>query len=256
MTQNETVLAGILEIFRHNPQKQFKVDQIEKMARRSHLGSFTDQVKALAYLEHEKKIITDGNGRYQLAQENTIVEGVFRANDKGFGFVRLDEEDADDVFISSDFTKLALDGDRVKVKITAGGNPWNGKGPEGQVVQILERGVDAIVGEYTPLEDIQVKLSHFAGYVTSTNKKFKQYKVYVSENGLIPQLGDMVKVSIKDYPSEDLPDRMTGAVVKIIGNKNDPGVDIMSIVAEHDIRVDWPQDALDQANAIPDHVLP
>ncbi|MFV4923666.1 ribonuclease R, partial [Lactobacillus delbrueckii] len=254
MAQNETVLAGVLEIFRHNPQKQFSVDQIERQARRDRLGNFTDLVKALAYLERKKQIITDGNGRYQLAQENTEVEGVFRANDKGFGFVRLDDEEADDVFINSDATKLALDGDRVKVKITAGGNPWNGKGPEGQVEEILERGASSIVGEYTPLEDLQVKISHFAGYVISTNKKFKKYRVYVSENGLIPQMGDMVKVSLKTYPTEDLPDQMTGAVVEIIGNKNDPGVDIMSIVAEHDIRTEWPEDALEQANAIPDHV--
>lgn len=254
MAQNETVLAGVLEIFRHNPQKQFSVDQIERQARRDRLGNFTDLVKALAYLEQGKQIITDGNGRYQLAQENTEVEGVFRANDKGFGFVRLDDEEADDVFINSDATKLALDGDRVKVKITAGGNPWNGKGPEGQVEGILERGANSIVGEYTPLEDLQVKISHFAGYVISTNKKFKKYRVYVSENGLIPQMGDMVKVSLKTYPTEDLPDQMTGAVVEIIGNKNDPGVDIMSIVAEHDIRTEWPEDALEQANAIPDHV--
>ncbi|MFK5588154.1 ribonuclease R [Lactobacillus delbrueckii] len=254
MAQNETVLAGVLEIFRHNPQKQFSVDQIERQARRDRLGNFTDLVKALAYLEQEKQIITDGNGRYQLAQENTEVEGVFRANDKGFGFVRLDDEEADDVFINSDATKLALDGDRVKVKITAGGNPWNGKGPEGQVEEILERGASSIVGEYTPLEDLQVKISHFAGYVIPTNKKFKKYRVYVSENGLIPQMGDMVKVSLKTYPTEDLPDQMTGAVVEIIGNKNDPGVDIMSIVAEHDIRTEWPEDALEQANAIPDHV--
>jgi ribonuclease R len=67
-------------------------------------------------------------------------------------------------------------------------------------------------------------------------------------------MGDMVKVSLKTYPTEDLPDQMTGAVVEIIGNKNDPGVDIMSIVAEHDIRTEWPEDALEQANAIPDHV--
>lgn len=254
MAQNETVLAGVLEIFRHNPQKQFSVDQIERQARRDRLGNFTDLVKALAYLEQKKQIITDGNGRYQLAQENTEVEGVFRANDKGFGFVHLDDEEADDVFINSDATKLALDGDRVKAKITAGGNPWNGKGPEGQVEEILERGASSIVGEYTPLEDLQAKISHFAGYVISTNKKFKKYRVYVSENGLIPQMGDMVKVSLKTYPTEDLPDQMTGAVVEIIGNKNDPGVDIMSIVAEHDIRTEWPEDALEQANAIPDHV--
>ncbi len=47
---------------------------------------------------------------------------------------------------------------------------------------------------------------------------------------------------------------MTGAVIKIIGNKNDPGVDIMSIVSAHDVRTDWPEDAMKQANNIPDHV--
>ena len=256
MAQNERILAGVLEIFRHNPQKQFRVDQIEKMARRDRLGNFTELIKALSYLEREKKIITDGKGQYQLAQEDSIVEGVFRANDKGFGFVRLDDEEADDVFIQKDYTNYAIDGDRVKVKITAGGNPWNGKGPEGQVIEILERGLETLVGEFHPMTDEQVKLSHFIGYVLSNNKKLHNYRVYVSENGLIPQMGDMVKVSIKNYPDEENPESMTGAIIEIIGNKNDPGVDIMSIVAEHDVRTEWPEEAMKQANAIPDHVIP
>ncbi len=254
MAQNERILAGVLEIFRHNPQKQFRVDQVEKMARRDRLGNFTELIKALSYLEHEKKIITDGKGQYQLAQENTIVEGEFRANDKGFGFVRLDDEDADDIFIQKDFTDYAVDGDRVEVKITADGNPWNGKGPEGQVTKIIEHGLKSLVGEFHPLTDEQVKISHFIGYVLSSNKKLHNYRVYVSENGLIPQMGDMVKVSIKNYPDKDNPDSMTGAIINIIGNKNDPGVDIMSIVAAHDVRVEWPEDAMKQANEIPDHV--
>ncbi|GAA3635364.1 ribonuclease R [Lactobacillus hamsteri] len=254
MAQNEKILAGVLEIFRHEPQKQFRVDQIEKMARRNRLGNFTELIKALSFLEHDKKIITDGKGRYQLAKENTVVEGSFRANDKGFGFVRLDDEDADDVFIQKDYTDYAVNGDRVKVKITAGGNPWNGKGPEGQVIEIIERGLDSLVGEFHPMTDEQVKISHFIGYVLSNDKKLHNYRVYVSENGLIPQMGDMVKVSIKNYPDKDNPESMTGAIVDIIGNKNDPGVDIMSIVAAHDIRTEWPEDAMKQANEIPDHV--
>ena len=254
MAQNEKTLAGVLEIFRHNPQKQFRVDQIERLARRDRLGNFTELIKAISYLEHEKKIITDGKGQYKLTQENTIVEGTFRANDKGFGFVRLDDEDVDDVFIQKDYTNYAVDGDRVRVKITAGGNPWNGKGPEGQVTEVIERGLDNLVGEFHPLTDEQVKISHFIGYVLSNNKKLHNYRVYVSENGLIPQMGDMVKVSIKDYPDKDNPDSMTGAIVDIIGNKNDPGVDIMSIVAAHDVRTEWPEDAMEQANNIPDHV--
>ncbi|MDF7683254.1 ribonuclease R [Lactobacillus sp. ESL0679] len=254
MAQNEKILANVLEIFRHNPKKQYQVEQIDRMLRRDRLGSFSDIVKALSFLEQEKKIITDGNGHYQLAQENTVVEGSFRANDKGFGFVKLEDEEADDIFIASDYTAYAVDGDKVRVKITAGGNPWNGKGPEGQIEEIIERSLDTLVGEFHPLTDAQVKVSHFLGYVLSTNKKLHKYRVYVGENGLHPQMGDMVKVSIANYPSEDNPDSMAGVVIEIIGNKNDPGVDIMSIVSAHDVRTEWPEDAMAQANAIPDHI--
>lgn len=256
MAQNEKILANVLEIFRHNPKKQYQVEQIERMLRRDRLGNFSDLVKALSFLEQEKKIITDGNGHYQLAQENIVVEGMFKANSKGFGFVKVEDEETDDIFIAKDYTAYAVDGDEVRVKITAGGNPWNGKGPEGQVQEIIFRGVSSLVGEFHPLTDEQTKVSHFVGYVLSTNKKLANYRVYVGENGLRPQKGDMVKVSISNYPDKDNPDSMVGVVTKIIGNKNLPGVDIMAIVSAHDVKTEWAQDALDQSNAIPDHVLP
>lgn len=254
MAQDERVLATILEIFRHNPQRKFRVNQLERMASRDHV-KFAELVKALTFLEQEKQIVTDGNGEYQLASVDTEVTGVFRANEKGFGFVRIDdEENADDIFVGPDNTLLALDSDHVRVKIIANGNPWNGKGPEGKVVEILERGVETLVGEFHPLTDIQVKLSGFCGYVISSNKKFKNYKIYTPVDGITPQMGDMVKVSISQYPTEDMPENMQGAILETIGNKNDPGVDIMSIVAAHDIRTEWPEDAMKQANEIPDHI--
>ncbi|MDF7638590.1 ribonuclease R [Lactobacillus sp. ESL0791] len=254
MAQNEKILANVLEIFRHNPQRQFQVEQLEKIARRDRIYNFADLIKALSYLEQEKKIITDGKGHYQLAQENALVEGEFKANDKGFGFVKLDDEEAEDIFIARDYTNFAVEGDRVSVKITASGNPWNGKGPEGQVQEIVERGLENLVGEFHPLTDEQVKASHFIGYVVSSNKKLHNYRIYVTEDGLVPQMGDMVKVTIKNYPNQDNPDSMTGAVIEVIGNKNDPGVDIMSIVSAHDVRTEWPEDAMKQAQEIPDHL--
>lgn len=254
MAQDERVLATILEIFRHNPQRKFRVNQLERMSSRDHI-KFAELVKALTFLEQEKQIVTDGNGEYQLASVDTEITGIFRANEKGFGFVRIDdEENADDIFVGPDNTLLALDSDYVRVKIIANGNPWNGKGPEGKVIEILERGVETLVGEFYPLTDVQVKLSGFCGYVISSNKKFKNYKIYTPVDGITPQMGDMVKVSISQYPTEDMPENMQGAILETIGNKNDPGVDIMSIVAAHDIRTEWPEDAMKQANEIPDHI--
>ncbi|MDK6298925.1 hypothetical protein QP156_12965, partial [Staphylococcus caprae] len=173
----------------------------------------------MTFLEQEKQIVTDGNGEYQLASVDTEITGIFRANEKGFGFVRIDdEENADDIFVGPDNTLLALDSDYVRVKIIANGNPWNGKGPEGKVIEILERGVETLVGEFYPLTDVQVKLSGFCGYVISSNKKFKNYKIYTPVDGITPQMGDMVKVSISQYPTEDMPENMQGAILETIGN--------------------------------------
>lgn len=256
MAQNEKILANVLEIFRRNPKKQYQVEQIDRMLKRDRLGNFSDIVKALSFLEQEKKLITDGNGHYQLAQENTIVDGIFKSNSKGFGFVRVEDEETDDIFVAKDYTAYAVDGDQVRVKITAGGNPWNGKGPEGQVQEIIERNLTSLVGEFHPMSDEQVKTSHFIGYVLSTNKKLANYRVYIGENGLKPQKGDMVKVSISNYPDQDNPDSMTGVIIQIIGNKSLPGVDIMAIVSAHDVKTEWNEDALEQSNNIPDHVTP
>lgn len=253
MAQNEKVLAGVYEVFRHNPQTQYNIDEIEKNIRLDRI-EFADIVKAVTFLEHEQKIVTDGNGKYQLNQINTIVEGTFKANDKGFGFVRLDDDSSDDAFVDKANTNYALDGDRVKVKIIAGANPWNGKGPEGKVEQVIERGVETLVGEFHPYGDEIVKSTSKIGYVVSENKKLKKYRINLSDQGVKPQMGDMVQVSITEYPSENHPEEMDGIGLMTIGNKNDPGVDIMSIVVDNGIRTDWPEEALEQANSVPDHV--
>ena len=47
MTQNERVLADVYETFRHNPQEQYDVDQLENDLSRSQRLNFPDLVKAL-----------------------------------------------------------------------------------------------------------------------------------------------------------------------------------------------------------------
>lgn len=49
MTQNERVLADVYETFRHNPQEQYDVDQLEDDLSRSQRLNFPDLVKALTF---------------------------------------------------------------------------------------------------------------------------------------------------------------------------------------------------------------
>ena len=47
-----------------------------------------------------------------------------------------------------------------------------------------------------------------------------------------------------------------GIAVKIIGNVNDPGMDVLQIVYQHDLPTDFPQAVMEQVAKIPDEVTP
>ena len=75
-----------------------------------------------------------------------IVEGIFEANERGFGFVRLDDEDEPDIFIPPADIKGAWNGDRVEVRVVSKGDEKHG--PEGIITKIIERSHKKIIGKF------------------------------------------------------------------------------------------------------------
>lgn len=252
--KDNKLIADILEVFRSNPNRRYKSEQIEDILRMHGASAFKRVVKSLAVLEGESKITLTNKDEFKMATPETVVEGTFKGNDKGFGFVRYDEVDPD-AFISRDNTLHAVNGDTVEVKITKPSNPWIDKGPEGEITKIVERSLTKAVGEFHPYSDSQVEKTGHYGYVQSHEKKIASYMIFISDKGLHPQMGDMVQVSIDEYPNDKHPQSMEGTALEIIGNKNDPGVDIMSIVVDNDINPEFPNEVLKEAESIPDHVL-
>ena len=45
-----------------------------------------------------------------------------------------------------------------------------------------------------------------------------------------------------------------GEVIQILGHKNDPGVDILSIIHKHGLPLEFPEEVIEQANAAPDTI--
>ncbi|MFC6323001.1 ribonuclease R [Companilactobacillus baiquanensis] len=252
--KEEKLIADILEFFRSNPDRRYTSEKIEDALRLHGSSAFKRVVKSLAVLEGEGKITLTNKDEFKMTQQDKVLEGTFKGNDKGFGFVRYDEVEPD-AFVTRDNTLHAVNGDTVEVKITKPSNPWIDKGPEGEVIKIIERSLTKVVGEFYPYSDAQVEKSGHFGYVKSHEKKIASYMIFISNKGLHPQMGDMVQVSIDEYPNDKHPQSMEGTALEILGNKNDPGVDIMSIVVDNDINPEFPDDVLKQAESVPDHVL-
>ena len=73
-------------------------------------------LEILGELELNLKIEKNRKNRYKVV-EKTYYDGTYRKNPKGFGFVKLDEE-TDEIYISKENSKNALNGDRVLIEIT------------------------------------------------------------------------------------------------------------------------------------------
>src|SRR5690625_961736 len=69
-------------------------------------------------------------------------------------------------------------------------------------------------------------------------------------NGAIS--GHKVIVNITKYPEGRM--SAEGEIIKILGHKNDPGIDIISIIHKNGIKIDFPEEVLDQAGQAPETV--
>ncbi|MEY8661811.1 ribonuclease R [Ligilactobacillus faecis] len=256
--EKEKIRKSLLDYFEAEPEKKFTVQELADKMKMNKAGQFNFIVQAVAQLEHDKEIKLDDAGNFSLVKEVTAprFEGVFHANDRGFGFVTVDPE-KQDFFINPTQTLSALNGDEVEVELIAEGDEETGKRPEGKITQVLKRELTQVVGEFLPAEDEDENLpAGIIGTIRLRDKKLSNYRFLVEDKGLHPVAGEIVLADITAYPSVTLPGLIKGVATKVIGNVNDPGVDILQIVYQHDIPHEFPEDVMEQVAKIPDHVTP
>ena len=193
----------------------------------------------LSELEKDAVIYHSNKDKYMMLADSHLKRGIMRANKKGFGFVDIDDSDVD-VYISEEHMNGALHDDIVLVEITSK------KGIdrlEGRVVKIINREKDTYVGE--------INFEGDTGIVSLDDNKLK-IKVQIPRDKSMNAV-DGHKVVVRLGKRIDN-SRFMGEVVEIIGHKNDPGIDILSIVKKYNIETDFPDDVKEQLKNIPSEV--
>lgn len=195
----------------------------------------------LKKLEDEVVIYHSNKDKYMMLGDSHLRKGVMRANKKGFGFVEIDNLD-DDVYISQDHMNGAIHDDIVLVEITS---KMTLDRLEGRVLRILKRQVERYIGEI-----------HFdkknVGHITLDDPKVKLQIEIPRDDSMNAVDGHKVVVELGKRISNT---RYKGKVLEIIGHKNDPGVDILSIIYKYNINVDFPDDVKEEVSTIPMEVL-
>jgi ribonuclease R len=170
--------------------------------------------------------------------QSGVFVGKFIHHRKGFGFIQSDKEDERDLYIPSKNVNGAIHGDRVMAEIDKEASGY--KRAEGKVVKIIERNVTQIIGVFKPHE-------HF-GFVVPKRTEFKS-DIYIQEKYFNDaEEDDMVVVEIIKWEQDDK--KPEGKIIEVLGNKDNRGIEIESIIREHGLPLEFQQKVLDNANYV------
>ena len=199
-----------------------------------------DQVKELSEelrkLEEDVLIYHSNKNKYMLLEKSQLRKGLMRVNKKGFGFVEVENMD-DDIFVSSDNMNGAIHDDIVLVEITS---KMHLDRLEGRILKILKRQVTRYIGEINFVKN--------KGIIKLDDQKVKIEIEVKKEDSMNAVDGHKVVVELGKRINNH---KYYGKVVEIIGHKNDPGVDILSIVYKYSINTEFPDDVKEEVAKIP-----
>lgn len=211
---------------------------------------FPSLIKEISQMESKRLLRFSDDGAIALRKpkeekKEITIQGVFRANKAGFGFLHVND-DEDDMFIGRNDVGYAIDGDTVEVIVKKTGDRLKGTAAEAKVVGIVERSLQTVVGRFI-LDDEKPK---YAGYIKSKNQKIQQ-KIYIKKEPVLLDGTEIIKVDIEKYPTRGH-DYFVGNVRDIVGHQGDVGIDVLEVLESMDIVSEFPDDVLAEANAISD----
>ncbi|MFZ5520847.1 MAG: ribonuclease R [Pseudomonadota bacterium] len=168
------------------------------------------------------------------------VEGIIQGHRDGHGFV-VRGPGEQDLYLPPQEMRAVLHRDRVKARVVR----MDRRGrPEGRVVEILERRKSPIIG----------RLLHEGGMwlVAPEDKRYGQDILIPAKGTAGAKPGQVVAVELTEPPS--LHAQPVGRVTEVLGEVDDPGMEIEIAVRKYEVPHRFSEAALAQAAKLPDKI--
>ncbi|MBW7477698.1 ribonuclease R [Paenibacillus oenotherae] len=232
----------LLDFMREQAYKPMTYQELDEQLGRGDAESYKSFLVMLNGLEDEGKIVRTRNDRYGVPERMNLLRGRIQAHAKGFAFLLPEDKEHPDVYLHANDLKSAMNGDTVFVRITS--KSEGGGRMEGEVVRIVERAVTQIVGTFD---------NHDAyGFVLPDDKRINR-DIFIPKGQFQGAVsGQKVVVRITNYPEGR--SAAEGEIIEVLGHKDDPGVDILSIIRKHQLPEGFPDDVMEEAEAAPDAI--
>jgi ribonuclease R len=190
-------------------------------------------------MERDGQIRANPAGQYALTDHSSFVSGRVSAHRDGFGFV-IPDEPGDDLFLPDKEMQKVLHGDRVLARVI--GTDRRGR-PEGTIVEVTERANTHIIGRLLNENGVWI--------VAPEDKRIGQ-DILVSGSPGKAKSGQVVSVELIEQPSRFR--QPTGRIVEVLGELDDPGMEIEIAVRKFGVPHVFSPAALKQANKLPNEV--
>ena len=232
MTKKEEQELKILEFMKDKDYVPMKAKEIA-MIMRVPKKEYGDFLEVLGNLELNFKIQKNRKSKYRLV-EKTYYDGIYRKNQKGFGFVRIDNQE-DEIYVAKENSLNALNGDRVLIEIIEEENKV--KSAEAKVVKILKHEKDTIVGIFQNNKNF--------GFVVPDDRNFGT-DIFIAKKDMGKARNNhKVLVKITKYPQNGK--KAEGKIIEVLGNVNEAGVDMLSLIKEHNLPSTFPELVVQEA---------
>ncbi len=196
--------------------------------------------RRLNAMERDGQIRTDASGTYMLADQSGFITGKVSAHRDGYGFV-IPDEGGDDLFLNDKEMNKVLNGDRVRARVT--GTDRRGR-PEGTIVEVVERANTHIIGRL---------LNEGGVWIVSPEDNRISQDVLVAGGPGKAKAGQVVSIELIEQPSRF--QQPTGRIAEVLGELDDPGMEIEIAVRKFGVPHVFSPAALKQANRLPNEVV-
>ncbi len=198
--------------------------------------------RRLAAMQRDGQILQNRKGGFMPVDRLDLVAGRVAGHRDGFGFL-IPDDGSGDIFLPPRQMQKVMHGDRVLIR-RAGVDP-RGR-PEGSIVEVTSRAHRTLVGRLVNERGVLL--------VVPEDQRIKHDVLVQPDQTHAARPGQVVTVEIVEPPTHSSPP--IGRIVEVLGELDDPGMEIEIAVRKFDVPHLFPADALAEAQALPDKLRP
>jgi len=199
----------------------------------------TGFIRRIKAMERDGQVRFNAQGRLQICNNTEFIAGTVQGHRDGYGFL-IPDDGSRDLFLSTHEMGKVLHGDRVRVRASG---EYRGR-PEGTIVEVLERRTVKLVGRFLK--------EHGAFVVAPEDQRIKHDILIAAQDTAGAEPGQVVTVQIMRQPASHI--QPQGRIIEVLGEIDDPGMEIEIAVRKFDVPVDFSKDTLRQLESIPAQV--